>query len=185
MTSGSAQRFGSLVGAQLNALIEAEVEAARRASEFIEAVGFERADDGTSALAMVSFDMLRRDVDGVERTHTIRIPVLTLIQIPLLTIESAQINFAARVEGVASEGEQPAPDRPVLMLSDRLATGEHRTTLITRLARTAVNDTETKADLRVTVNLAQSPFPAGIELLLQAAELGVQDVAHDEGDRPS
>jgi hypothetical protein len=180
MANGTALRFGSLVGAQVAALVEAEAEAARRASELIESVGFERREDGTADLATVSFDMIRRDSDGVERTHTIRIPALTLIPIPLLTIESAQIDFAARVEGLTIAKEEPSLSRSVLTPVDRLRTAAGRPTLLTTLARTAVNDTETKADLRVTVTLAQSPLPAGIELLLQAAELGVQDLTREE-----
>lgn len=161
--------FGALVGAQLNALLEAEIEATRKVSEFIELVGFERTKDQTLSLRMVSFNMFRRGVDGKINEHRISIPVLNLITIPLLTIESAQIEFSALVEDIKSNETQSSP-------LFALPTGKvSSNSLVTRLARTSSSDTKTNTDLRVSVKLAQSPFPLGIEHLLNAADLGVQD----------
>ena len=94
--------FGSLVGAQLTALIEAETEGAEKSAEYIESVGFDRKADGTLTLRMVTFDMRRRDTDGIVRTHSIKVPVITLVPIPLLTIEEANIEFELQIESVTT-----------------------------------------------------------------------------------
>ena len=60
MATTSAIDFGTLIGAQLTALIEAEAEGAEKSAEYIENVGFEKQKDGTLRLRMVTFEMARR-----------------------------------------------------------------------------------------------------------------------------
>lgn len=162
--------FGSLLGAQVTALVEAELEAAESTSQFIEAVGFEKDKDGSLALRMVAFDMVRRDSDGKMRKHTISIPALTLVPLPLLTVESATIDFSARVESVHDRKDDE--DRKLPRRQFPLA---KRKRLVTRLARRQQGGAYLEADLNVSVKLAQSPFPLGIERLLNTADLSVQD----------
>jgi hypothetical protein len=111
MATTTAINFGSLVGAQLDALIEAEVQGAEKTSEYIENVGFETAENGELRLRMVTFRMSRRDVDGEVREHKISVPVLTLVPIPLLTIEEATLEFDLRVEKI--ETTQPKKSQSV------------------------------------------------------------------------
>ncbi len=164
--------FGALLGAQVSALVEAEADAAERTSEYIEAVGFEKHKDGTLSLRTVCFNMLRRDTDGTVRRHRVRIPALTLVPLPLLTVESAQIDFSARVEELRPRDKGDGKRGSAIAGA---AAGARRRRLVTRLARTSRNDTTTKVDLDVSVKLAQSDFPVGIENLLNAADLSVQD----------
>jgi hypothetical protein len=178
--------FGSLVGAQLTALIEAEVLAAEHTSEFIEKVGFERRDDGSLELRTVTFVMPRRDTDGEVHEHRIAIPVLTLVTIPLLSIEEADLEFEARVEQVvtsnvdneSSANGAASSTRPVLRPSVK-----H--TLMTRLARNTKTRTDTRqqdtrtSDIRLSVKIRQSAFPLGIERLLSTADLSVEDETAD------
>ena len=190
MPTISAVPFGSLVGAQLKALIQAEIEAAELTSEFIDAVGFEQQEDGSQRLRMVSFEMERLDVDGVVRTHTISVPVLTLVPIPLLTIEGVDMEFDLHVETtVPDESEKPQsgasdpvirnPRFPTLggAIAGRGGVPTRKVNLITRLAKTTPGETKTKSDLHVKVKVAQSPFPLGIERLLNTADLSVNDDA--------
>jgi hypothetical protein len=176
MSMNKAVELGAFVGAQVSALVEAEAEAAARTHEFVEAVGFVRDADDNLALRTISFTMVRRDVDGTERPHVIQIPALTLVPLPLLAIESAQIEFAAHVVDVTSTRED-ASTTPETGILGKLF-GRTRKTVVTRVARTA--DTQVKADLKVTVKLAQSPFPLGIERLLGAADLSVSDTTPEE-----
>lgn len=162
--------FGSLLGAQVTGLVEAELEAAESTSQFIEAVGFKKSEDGSLALRMVAFDMVRRDSDGKMRKHTINIPALTLVPLPLLTVESATIDFYARVESVLDRQDDEQSKLP----RRRFATAK-RKRLVTRLARSQKAGEHLEADLNVKVKLAQSPFPLGIERLLNTADLSVQD----------
>lgn len=191
MASMNAIDFGSLVGAQLSALIEAEAEGAEVSSEYIENVGFEKDEKtGTLRLRMVTFQMNRRDVDGKVRTHTIQVPVLTLVPIPLLTIEEAEMEFDMHIEEIIteetkSEGDRTANRRAAavarpsaseaLFNKSKLSSIKPRARLVTRLARTTKEDTKTAADLSMKVKIAQSPFPVGIERLINIADLSVED----------
>lgn len=187
MSTTSAIDFGTLVGAQLSALIEAEAEAAEKSAEYIENVGFDRQKDGTLRLRMVTFEMPRRDVDGKIRRHTIQVPVLTLVPIPLLTIEEAEMDFDLHVEDIVQEetkSDAPQPGtsptiRQSLIGKSNTSVLTPRARLVTRLARTTKQDTTTAADLSMRVRIAQSPFPLGIERLINTADLAVEDNANE------
>src|SRR3990172_4030872 len=103
--------FGELVGAQVRALIEGELEGAEQTWRFIEEVGFTRNKDGQLELQLLTFDMVRLDVDGERRTHTITIPVLTLLPLPMLSIQEANIGFHLTVEGVTTTKVSGADQR--------------------------------------------------------------------------
>lgn len=176
MTITRAVEFGAFVGAQLAALIEAEVEGAERTAEYIETVGFDKVkvrDTEKLVLRTVAFDMNRRDTDGSIRTHTIRVPVLTLIPIPLLTIEEARIEFDLLVEDIVDVDEETR-DATTTSGVGRLFTRK-RSQLKTRVARTTKERSTTRADLKITVKITQSAFPLGIERLLNTADLSVED----------
>lgn len=164
--------FGSLLGAQISALVDAEVSASQRTSEFIEAAGFDRDDNDELVLRTVSFEMQRRDEDGVVRPHRVQIPALTLVPLPLLSIESAQLDFELQVESVTRAAEPASPGLLAGQLG-RVVGPRHK--LVARHARTPAGEKSARADLRVSVKLAQSPFPVGIERLLHVADLSVQD----------
>ena len=189
MAGTTAVNFGSLVGAQLTALIEAEVEGAEKTSEYIENVGFEQDEKGNLKLRMVTFEMSRRDSDGVTRPHLISVPVLTLVPIPMLTIEEADLEFDLYVEqvkdvdtrqGEARNGTAGSSLRSKLSLRDRLSKPARPVKLVTRLARTTQEDSKTTFDMKLKVKIAQSDFPLGIERLINTADLSAEDESSDE-----
>lgn len=169
--------FGALVGGQLTALVEAEAAAAEASSEYIENVGFTKKPDGTLAPRMVIFEMSRRDTDGKLRVHRIAIPVLTLVPIPILSIAEARIDFDLQIEEVKerdleSRSNRNAPSRSV---AANFLRRKKTSRLMTRVARTSKERSTTKSDLKMSVLVQQSDLPLGIEKLLSAAELSVDD----------
>lgn len=173
------------MGAQLTALIEAEAESAETSARFIQAVGFDHDANGAQRLRTVSFLMRRQDADGVERTHRIEIPALTLVPIPLLTIESAQIDFHATVDEIVPAAEVPADaaaPAPKRSLTERIfGTPRKREKLVTRVARSDSSGSSSHWSLKVSIKLAQSPFPGGIDRLLAASDLAVSDTTPTPG----
>ncbi len=166
--------FGSLVGAQLTALIDAEVQASERSWEFIQSVGFTDVGDGKLRLKQVYFQMERRDSDGQTRTHTVNVPALSLTPLPLLTVAEAELEFELNIDSVTTEETQSDnARRPAPGLFGR------RRRLSTRLARKTSSKTSTESDLRMTVKIRQSDFPLGIEQLLSSAELSANDEQDD------
>ena len=181
MATTSAIDFGTLIGAQLTALIEAEAEGAEKSAEYIENVGFEKQKDGTLRLRMVTFEMARRGDDGKMHMHQIQVPVLTLVPIPLLTIEQADLEFDLHIEEVVQDEVEPVNTktkptvRESLIGKSKLSSIQPRARLVTRMARTTKSDTTTAADLSMKVKVVQSPFPIGIERLINIADLSVED----------
>lgn len=177
----SAIDFSALIGAQISALIDAEAEGAERSAQFIEEVGFERLKDGTYRLRVVTFEMQRRGDDGDMHTHLVQIPLLTLVPIPLLSIEQADLEFDLRVESLTNvkpKETTPAENDKKKSNSsfwDSDRSERPKVKLKARLARTAKEDTKTAADLSMKVRIVQSSFPTGIETLLNVSELAVAD----------
>lgn len=190
--------FGNLLGAQLTALIEAEADAARVSAEYIENVGFEK-DPKTGAMKLrtVTFIMKRRDLDDKIREHMIEIPVLTLVPIPILAIEEANVEFDLEVNGIQRStspitAEKSAPiyrrynssadrEREAVPMKNektyaaQVSQKQSRTHLMTKLARTTQGDKNVAADLNMKIKIVQSPFPSGIDRLLEVADLSVED----------
>lgn len=92
----------------------------------------------------------------------------------------ATVEFDHRVEDVVvtdtETAEQGAGPSVAAQLSARRAAAvPRRARLVTRLARTTRQDTKTTSDLTMKVSIAQSPFPLGIERLLNTTDLSVND----------
>lgn len=177
MSIARAIEFGALVGGQLTALIEAEASAAEASSDYIEKVGFQKLEDGTLAPRMVNFEMERRGTDGKIRKHRLKIPVLTLVPIPLLTISEATIDFDLQIEDIKErEVEENSDEQSDTRSSiSKFLRRKNNAKLITRVARTSREASTTRADLKMSVLIQQSGLPVGIEKLLLAAELSVDD----------
>jgi hypothetical protein len=188
MATTRAIDFGALIGAQLTAIIEAEAEAAETSAEFIENVGFESGENGSLRLKVVTFEMKRRDADGDVRTHMIQVPVITLVPIPLLTIESATMEFDLRVEDVVrTDTSRDSPRSGAVSIRNfvnarLVGSAPPKARLITRLASTTKTESRTTSDLRMKVSIGQSGFPVGIERMLTVAELSVDDATLEKVD---
>lgn len=202
MAVNNSINFGNLLGAQLTALIEAEADAARVSAEYIENVGFEK-DSATGAMKLrtVTFIMKRRDMDDVIREHMIEIPVLTLVPIPILSIEEAEVEFDLEVNGIqysnspitaqksaplartmtktADQERTFTPVKADKSFAGQVSQKTSRAHLMTKLARTTQGDTNVAADLNMKIKIVQSPFPAGIDRLLGIADLSVEDTVNE------
>ena len=180
--------FSSLLSSQVRAIIEADAESAATTADFIEKVGFEpdASGKGMGKLRMVEFTMQRRNDEGGLTTHRIKIPLLSLVPIPILNIEKAEIDFDLQIEDIqevetsstgnasagSSSGTRNLRGRPAA----RLKTSFAKKTPANRKSSTT---TKQQADLSVKLVMSQSDFPLGIERLINIAELGANDEIED------
>jgi hypothetical protein len=116
--------LGEIFAMPLNALIDADVFAAETFANFVKEFGFEKdlsdlappgdpfADPGDSfgKLRMVTFTYERPMRDGAMRAFRTEIPWLSLVPLPNLTIETADLSFAVDFLG-STEVPEGAPDR--------------------------------------------------------------------------
>lgn len=166
--------FSQLIGSPMVAIIQAEAMAARATADFIESVGFvkdgSKGDDGYGKLRTVTFTYSKQDVNGEERTEEVELPLLSLVPIPLLQVKDAQLAFNAKIiESVAERAQLQT------LVGERLKTPASQRAVslmgIYKSGSTSTTDkVDSTADLKVTVNLAQSDVPAGLQQLFQIME---------------
>lgn len=90
--------FSSLIGAPLNACIDAQAMAAKTTWDFIENVGLEvNPDTGEKTAVNVSFLFMQGG-----RLVQLNVPLLTIIPIPYIAIHSIDINFKANISASLS-----------------------------------------------------------------------------------
>jgi hypothetical protein len=85
--------FANLIGGPLNAVVEAQAKSAISTANFIKEVGFDK--DGK--VVNVDFTYNRRNENGSEQEYTLSLPFLTMLPVPYITINSAVIEFNAKI----------------------------------------------------------------------------------------
>ena len=92
-----------LIGAPLDAMIEAQINASRRYREFIERECLEPGEeDATQRARMISFDFPEMVVDGEGtlqevRQRSIQIPWLAAVSHPVLAIQEGRVEFEMEI----------------------------------------------------------------------------------------
>jgi len=96
--------FAAMIGGPLKAVVEAQAHAAMTSVEFIKKVGFTTGNDGVERPTMIEFayTKLLPGADGEPESvqHKLSVPFLTMMPIPFLTIEEAEVNFNAKINSV-------------------------------------------------------------------------------------
>ena len=87
----SAIPFGALIGGPMTAAIEAQAKSAMTSVEFIRSVGFDK--DGNVVNVVFKFKNGPANADVM----SLEVPLLTIVPIPFLRIETMDINFKASI----------------------------------------------------------------------------------------
>lgn len=175
--------LSTILGAQLRSVLEAEADNAQAIAEFITTIGFEKrpGDSGIGRLRMISFDMMRRNEVGGLGKHTVSIPLLSILPIPMLSIDRADFEFDLEVRDVAEVKRSNASPIVSPTIAKRKSlfasfSTKRRTTSPAIPGKTRSYHRE--ANMSVKVSVVQTDFPLGVEKLLNLSELGI----HDEGN---
>ncbi len=101
MATESALSLHQLMGAPLQALVDAEAKAAFATAMFIKEVGFSKKEgepeEDFGDLRMVTFRHDKIDADGNKRTFKVEVPLLSLVPIPALQIKDADLDFFVKI----------------------------------------------------------------------------------------
>jgi hypothetical protein len=93
--------FSSMIGGPLNACIEAQAMAARTSWEFIKEVGLNTDEKGQKSAVMVAFSFNRGG-----RMVQLNVPLLTIVPIPYIAINTIDINFKASISASSSTASE-------------------------------------------------------------------------------
>ena len=89
--------FSSMIGGPLKACIEAQAMAAKTSWEFIKDVGLNTDEKGQKSAVMVAFSFNKGG-----RMTQLNVPLLTIVPIPYIAINSVDINFKANINASSS-----------------------------------------------------------------------------------
>ena len=90
--------FGTIIGGPLQACVEAQTNAAQATWKFIQEVGLTKDENGAARATYVSFSYRKNG-----REATMNIPLLTIVPIPFIAIDTVNISFKANLKSVDSE----------------------------------------------------------------------------------
>lgn len=89
--------FAAIIGAPLKAAIEAQTMAAKTSWEFIQNVGLNTDENGQKTAVNVSFDFLQNG-----KMARLNVPLLTIVPIPYIAINTIDIAFKAKINAESS-----------------------------------------------------------------------------------
>ena len=165
--------FDNLIGGPLNACIQAQNDAAMTSINFINNVCLnEDKETGEKSAIYVSFSFIQNG-----RKVVINVPLIAIVPIPYIAINSVDINFKATVNGVESESSSTETE-----YESKGTKKSTRKTGLFRKKTTTINSTfSTKRDSKstqdskfsveatidVAVHAGQESMPAGMAKILE------------------
>lgn len=170
-----------LLAAPLESVVRAQAMAARTTAEFVGEAGFETDKDGISRVRMVDFEYIhpRSDPDQpgnrIDTPVRVRVPVLSLLTIPNVTVDEATVEFQLRVVGAQdpepvkpTEGSRPT--RTTAAATARIPAALPLPFQANRVrmlgAVTSPRAAEQSASLKVIIKMKQAPPPEGLSQIL-------------------
>lgn len=163
-----------LLGILVSDLIVAESQAAKASADFLREAGFlgsKKAGDDWGKLRFVTFSFSVQDPDG-EKVRTVRVPLLSLLPIPLQQINQAEYEFFAKVNEVRKI--EPAPKKSYELGSAAYGLAQPFLDLICEVApyssETAPDKKGAVPKVRVKLTMRQADLPAGLSSSLRRIE---------------
>ena len=146
--------FSNIIGAPLKACIEAQAMAAKTSWKFIEEVGLQRnAETGEKEIVNISFLFERQG-----QISQITIPLLTIIPVPYLAVETVNISFKANIDAQFNAAYSSKKDSKA-----------------TRESRYSIENT-----IDVAIKAVQDDMPAGLAKLLEFLNEGIQTTTYQQ-----
>jgi hypothetical protein len=166
--------FGSIIGAPLQACIEAQAKAAQTTWEFIQAVGLTDTDDGKGKEAIyVNFQFRKNG-----RSTTLSVPLLTIVPIPYLAIRDISIAFKANISASSSTSQTTHSSLEVgasmtakasYNLGITKGSMEMKASVSSKKDSTSTRDSKYSVEytMDVSVKAGQDDIPAGMSKVLE------------------
>ncbi|QGW29968.1 DUF2589 domain-containing protein [Phnomibacter ginsenosidimutans] len=157
-----------MIGGPLQAAIEAQTASAMATINFINAVGFTEVD-GKKELVMVDFSHTKKDVDAegkeVKTDSFIRVPLLAMLPIPSIRIETVDINFNVKLNSVETSNTSDKLNVAAEVKGGFGPVSFKVSASYQRQSSTGVK-VEKEYSLNVKVKATQDEMPAGLEKIL-------------------
>ena len=167
--------YAEIFGAPLAAAISAQEKASNNTASFLLRVGFEEdKDSGVKKAINVSFEHTVKKSDGTDSVETITMPLIAMIPIPCLMIESGTITLDVDVSQSAEVKENINAGGE---LEGKVGWGPFSVSLKAKASYSKENTrkTDTRAKQHIELKVAQCPLPEGMNLVLEQLRNGSLD----------
>lgn len=165
--------FDNLIGGPLNACIKAQNDAAKTSINFIDEVCLNKDEEtGEKSAVYVSFSFIQNG-----RKVVINVPMIAIVPIPYIAINSIDISFKATVNGVESESsstETEYESKENKKSTRKTGWFRKKTTTINSTFSTKRDSKSTQdskfsveATIDVAVHAGQESMPAGMAKILE------------------
>jgi hypothetical protein len=166
--------FGTLIGGPLEAAVKAQAISAMTSIEFIERVGFDAADaSGVRPVKNVSFQYTKTDETGTDKNFKLTVPILTIMPVPYLQIESLDIDFTAKLTDMmeSSSSSQTSADAS-LSASAKWGWGRasFRGSFSSSHNSASKSTSNSEYTMNIKVRAVQPALPAGMSRILDILE---------------
>jgi hypothetical protein len=177
--------FGEILGGLMGAVIDAQSQAARATIDFIEDVGTIEGSvnsDVIHELRNISFNYMKNDENGVSAKYTLEIPLLSLVEIPAISIKTANFSFYydvtttedTEVEEKVTDVSSTSSGNGVQLKAAQKWLGIKRPIKVVGRVNKETNTTshiEKNAGIKVDVEFEKSSLPVGLDRILDMLEL--------------
>ncbi|NDW08454.1 DUF2589 domain-containing protein [Dysgonomonas sp. 520] len=166
--------FGSMIGGPLNACIEAQAMAAQTSWKFIQEVGLNTdPKTGDKSAVNVTFQFMQNG-----RMVQLNVPLLTIVPIPYIAIQSIDINFKANISASSSSVQENSSSQAIDAGLDATAgvrVGPFRMEAKMNANYSSKKDSKATQDSKysveytmdVAVKAGQESMPAGLAKVLE------------------
>jgi hypothetical protein len=166
ISKAEALSLGDALGSILGAVIDAQAQSARATVDFINDVAFVPVAAGQpERLRTVKFQYTKLDENGRPADFTVELPLLSLVDIPLVSVKKATISFVYEITQASAAASEPAPARPLGSLL-RPATLKGRVV-------DSKPETRERANLQVSIELEKSELPPGLDRVLDILQVAM------------
>lgn len=179
--------FGSIIGGPLNACIEAQAMAAQTSWKFIDAVGLMTdKKTGEKKTVNVSFQFLQNG-----RMAQINVPLLTIVPIPYIAIQTVDIAFKANISASSSSVTETSSSSALeaeLGAEGKIGYGPFSVSANMKANYSSKKDSKSTQDSKysveytmdVAVKAGQDSMPAGLAKVLELLN-NAMDVSDPKG----
>lgn len=164
--------FSQIIGSPLKAAIEAQTMAAQTTWKFIQEVGLNTDENGQKSAVNVSFDFLQNG-----KMARLNVPLLTIVPIPYIAINTIDIAFKAKINAESSTHTEASDSEEMAAggsLSASVGWGPFSAKLEASASYSSKKDSKATQDskysveytLDIAVKAGQDSMPAGLARVL-------------------
>ena len=182
-------QFGDLLGSLMGSLVDAQTQAARATADYIMDIGTKEKDlsgEIENELNTVSFKYKKYDQSGVLNDFTLNVPLLSLVEIPAISVKTAKFSFyyeakvnnEEKVTEILSGKESSAIGLvgKVLREGTMFKNPVKLTGKVNRETNTTSNITK-NAGIKIDIEIEKTGITVGMEKILDMLELAAKEIA--------